>query len=254
VELVEVEGAPPRIVLARPLYSGNVGQAARAMANTGLSELVLVSPQFRSDTELKRMAKGASSIVTEMRRTDSLAEALEDCNLVIACSARPRRWKAWKTVYPEEAASLLRERQAEGGKTAILFGSEDNGLFQEELAFATHLCHIPTGPQHSSLNLAQAVLLLGWEWGKAGGRLTKRTIRERKRGPAEMGQINGAIEQLAELLERIDFFRGKNKPQGLATLRQILIRGDMTDTEIYYLRGVVGKLRWYVDHGARLDD
>ena len=102
--------------------------------------------------------------------------------------------------------------------------------------------------------MAQAVLLLGWEWGKARGQLTGRTIRTRKRGPAEMGQINGAVDQIAELLDRIDFFRGKNKPQGLATLRQTLIRGDMTETEVHYLRGVVGKLRWYVDHGARLDD
>jgi tRNA (cytidine32/uridine32-2'-O)-methyltransferase len=224
------------------------------MANTGLDELVLVNPQFKSDAELRRMAKGAGDIVDRMRRCESLELALADCSLVIACSARPRRWKAWEVVSPEEAADRLLERQAEGGKTAILFGAEDSGLFQEELAFATHLCHIPTGPQHSSLNLAQAVLLLGWEWGKARGRLRKRSIRSRKRGPAEMGQINGAIDQIAALLERIDFFSGKNKPQGLATLRQTLIRGEMTETEVHYLRGVVGKLRWYVDHGARLDD
>jgi len=224
------------------------------MANTGLNELVLVKPQFKSDTELRRMAKGAASIIGSMRRLDTLSEALSDCNLVIACSARPRRWKAWKTVHPEEAASILLERQAEGGKAAILFGAEDSGLFQEELDFATHLCHIPTGPEHSSLNLAQAVLLLGWEWGKARGNLKRRPIRNRKRESAPMGQINGAIDQLAELLERVDFFRGKNKPQGLATLRQTLIRGEMTDTEIHYLRGVIAKLRWYVDHGEVLQD
>lgn len=250
---MEVEASKPRIVLARPLYAGNVGQAARAMANTGLEELVLVSPQYQSDAELKMMAKGSGPIVDSIKHCDRLHDALEDCSLVIACTARPRRWKAWKVVHPEEAARLLVERQSAGERTAILFGSEDQGLFQNELEYATHLCHIPTGPQHSSLNLAQAVLLLGWEWAKARGGLVGRPARHRKRGPAEMGQINGAIDQIAELLERIDFFRGKNKPQGLATLRQTLIRGEMTETEVHYLRGVVGKLRWYVDHGARLD-
>jgi tRNA (cytidine32/uridine32-2'-O)-methyltransferase len=254
MELVEVDRRGPRIVLARPLYAGNVGQAARAMANTGLSELVLVNPQFKSDTELRRMAKGAGSIVGGMRQLGSLKEALSDCTVVVACSARPRRWKAWKTLHPEEAATLLLERQADTSPTAILFGAEDSGLFQEELEFATHLCHIPTGPEHSSLNLAQAVLLLGWEWGKARGRLRRRPIRNRKREAAPMGQINGAIDQVAELLERVDFFRGKNKPQGLATLRQTLIRGEMTDTEIHYLRGVIAKLRWYVDNGERLQE
>lgn len=251
---MEVACPGPRIVLARPLYAGNVGQAARAMANTGLSELVLVNPQFKSDAELLRMAKGAGTILKGMRRVSTLAEALSDCNLVIACSARPRGWKAWKTVHPEEAAALLLERDSQGGRTAILFGAEDSGLFQEELEFATHLCHIPTGPQHSSLNLAQAVLLLGWEWGKARGGLMRRPIRNRKREAAPMGQINGAIDQVAELLDRVDFFVGKNKPQGLATLRQTLIRGEMTDTEIHYLRGVIAKLRWYVDNGERLTD
>ena len=251
---MEVTPTIPRIVLVRPLYGGNVGQAARAMANTGLEELALVEPEFKEDTELLRMAKGSSNILDRMTRPASVREAVADCSLVIACSARPRRWKAWKVLPPEAAAALLLERSDQGDSTAILFGSEDNGLSQEDLEMATHLCHIPTGPEHSSLNLGQAVLLMGWEWAKARGELRRRDARTRKRSPAPMGQVDGAIDQIAELLDRIDFFRGRNRPQGLATLRQTLIRGEITDTEVHYLRGVVNKLRWYVDHGARQGD
>lgn len=251
---MEVAPSPPRIVLVRALYGGNVGQAARAMANTGLEKLVLVDPQYQREDELLRMARGSTSILEGIHRPDSLSEAVGDCSLVVACSARPRRWKAWKVVGPGDAASMLHERSQAGEPTAILFGSEDNGLSQEDLSFASHLCHIPTGPEHSSLNLAQAVLLMGWEWAKASGDLKRRPARKRKRGPADLDQVHGAVEQLAELLERIDFFRGKNKPQGLATLRQTLIRGELTETEIHYVRGVINKLRWYVDHGARLDE
>jgi tRNA (cytidine32/uridine32-2'-O)-methyltransferase len=200
------------------------------------------------------MAKGANRIREQARTLDTVAEAIGDCTTVIACTARPRKWKAWALLDPDETAKLLVERGQEGERTALLFGSEDCGLAQEDLALATHICHIPTGPEHSSLNLSQAVLLLCWEYAKATGELKRRPYRTRRRGAPTMDQVGGAADQVGALLDRIDFFRGRNRDQNLATVRQALLRGEMTETEIHFLRGVVNKLRWYVDHGARKDE
>jgi len=235
----------------RPLYSGNVGAAARAMANIGLDDLRIVDPHYQEQRELQFMAKGASTIVAATRVQDTVAEAVGDCSLVVACTARPRNWKAWKVLGPEDSAALLTERGEDGESVALMFGSEDRGLLQAELEYATHLCHIPTGPEHSSLNLSQAVLLMAWECARAQGGLKRRPSRSRKRVPVPMNQVVGAADQIGLLLDRIDFFRGRNREQSLATIRQVLLRGDVTDTEVHFLRGVVNKLRWYVDHGPR---
>lgn len=238
----------------RPLYGGNVGSSARAMANMGLEDLRLVDPQYTSDFEVTLMAKGAARILGSAHRHESVREAVGDCTVVVACTARPRSWKAWKVLDPGDAAQLLLESGAEDGPVALMFGSEDRGLIQSELEFATHLCHIPTGPEHSSLNLSQAVLLMGWECARARGGLRLRPARKRKRAAVPMEQVVGASHQIGALLDRIGFFRGKNREQSLATVRQALLRGELTDTEVHFLRGVVNKLRWYVDHGPRKED
>ena len=224
------------------------------MANMGLEDLRIVDPQYTSDREVTLMAKGAARIMGAAQRHDSVAEAVGDCTVVVACTARPRSWKAWKLLDPEQSAQLLLEAGAEDGPVAIMFSSEDRGLLQSELEYATHLCHIPTGPEHSSLNLSQAVLLMGWECARARGGLQRRPARKRKREPVPMNQVVGASDQIGALLDQIDFFRGKNRDQSLTTIRQAILRGEMTDTEIHFLRGIVNKLRWYVDHGPRKGD
>ena len=246
---------PPRVVLNRPLYGGNVGSCARAMANFGLADLRLVDPQFPDDREMRMMAVSSGRpIIEASQRHDDLSKAVSDCTVVVACTARPRRWKAWPMLPPDEAASLLAERVAEDQPTAMLFGSEDSGLAEADLRWATHLCHLPTASNASSLNLSQAVLLLAWEWGRAHGRIGRRPHRNQPRPPADLGQVQGAVEQIGALMDRVDFFRGKSRDQGLATLRQVVLRGTLTNVEVHYLRGVINKLRWYVDHGPRKDE
>lgn len=250
--MAEPEALAPRIVLVRTQHGGNVGASARAMANMGLSELVLVAPQMRREREALAMACGASGILERARTCTTLAEAVSDCTTVVACTARPRRWKAWKLLGPAEVGTLLMERGSAGEATALLFGAEDRGLLQSELEHASHICHIPTGQEQSSLNLSQAVLLLCWEYAKARGDLRCRPGPSRRRQAPGMDQVCGAADQIGCLLDRIDFFRGRNRDQSLATIRQVLLRGEMTETEVHFLRGVVGKLRWYVDHGPRV--
>jgi TrmH family RNA methyltransferase len=245
----------PRVVLNRPLYGGNVGSSARAMANFGLRELHVVGKQFKDLREMDTFAVSSGrSIIAEMSETDVLGDALGDCTVVVACTARPRRWKAWSILNPGDSATLLAERAANGEKTAILFGAEDSGLSEEDLRWATHICHIPTASEASSLNLSQAVLLLAWEWGQAHGRISRRPHKNRTRPPAELNQVQGAAQQIGSLMDRVNFFKGKSRDHGLATIRQTLLRGNLTDVEIHYLRGVVNKLRWYVDHGKRKDE
>tara|TARA_Y100001968_G_C19309090_1_gene693187 strand:- start:291 stop:962 length:672 start_codon:yes stop_codon:yes gene_type:complete len=223
------------------------------MSNMGLSDLRLVNPRYDDNFEASKMAMGGRQVLEQAQRSASLEEALSDCAAVIACTARPRRWKAWDCLDPSGSAELLAEYGRQNRPTALLFGTEDKGLDNEDLAWATHLCHIPTSAEVSSLNLSQAVLLLSWEWAQAHGRLRRRPSRNRSRPGAELGQVNGLTDQVGTLLDRIDFFTGKNRSQGLATVRQALLRGDITETEVHFLRGVVRKLSWYVDHGPRLE-
>ncbi|MCO4773315.1 MAG: hypothetical protein KDA24_24990 [Deltaproteobacteria bacterium] len=252
---------PPRVVLVRPKYAGNIGASARAMGNMGLSDLRLVRPSADEEwvgsesLDAWSMAASGRAILERAQIHDSLAEAVEGCTTVIACTARPRRWKAWTVLGPSESADLLAERSAEGDAVAYLFGQEDHGLSTEDLALATHLCNIPTGGEVSSLNLAQAVLLLGWEWGRAASALKRRpTKRAGRRGRAKAEQITGLAEQTGDLMARIAFFKRRPRDQTMVMLRQALTRGDLTDVEVHFLRGVVRKVRWHLENPGHLAD
>ncbi len=251
----------PRVVLVRPKYAGNIGASARAMGNMGLTDLRLVAPASKDEwvspesLDAWAMAASGRAILERAQVHASLAEAVEDCTVVVACTARPRRWRAWTVLGPEESAALLAERVGEDEEVAILFGPEDHGLSTDDLALATHLCNIPTGGEVSSLNLAQAVLLLGWEWGTAARSLKRRpTKRSGKRGRAAADQITGLAEQTGELLDRIDFFKRRPRDQTMVLLRQALTRGELTDVEIHFLRGVVRKLGWHLENPGHLVD
>ena len=219
----------------------------------GLRDLRLVDARYQGKFEAEKMAMGGREVLAAAQHSEGFKDALGECRVVVACTARPRKWKAWKCLDPTQTAALLVEHGDQGQATALMFGTEDKGLDNEDLDWATHLCHIPTSAEVSSLNLSQAVLLLSWEWAQAHGKLKRRPIRNRPRGDADIAQVNGLTEQVGGLLDRIDFFTGKNRTKALATLRQALVRGDVTETEVHFLRGLVRKLRWHVDHGPRLE-
>lgn len=140
-----------RIVLVETSHPGNIGGAARAMKNMALGDLVLVRPQRFPDPDAEARAAGASDLLTSARVVDSLDDAIGDCQLVIGTSARERRIP-WPLVDPRAAAERVREAQP--GRTAILFGRERTGLSNEELHRCHAHVHIPTNPDYSSLNLA----------------------------------------------------------------------------------------------------
>jgi TrmH family RNA methyltransferase len=194
------------------------------MACMGLRDLRVVSPQYRSVREAEAMAAHGLPVLQAARVHGTLAEALEGCRAVVATTARPRRWKSWDLLGPREAAELLAARTAAGEPSAIVFGPEDNGLSMQDIEAASHLCAIPTDAEHSSLNLSQAVLLLSWE----------------------LLQVDGAVEQWMEILKDVGYFRGRNRDQVRIALRQLLVRGELSQRDVTFLRGVLRQVGWWI--------
>lgn len=246
---MEAVAAPPRVVLVRPMFGGNVGSAARAMLNMGLRDLRIVAPRYPDLEKAWALAHGAEDVLRDARIEPDLRSALADSTCVVACTARPRRWRAWDVLDPEQGAErLITEGTGEGVQSALVFGPEDNGLDNDDLALATHICHIPTAQEHSSLNLSQAVMVMAWEWAKARGRIQRRPAhRTRSRRAPKVIEVDGAATQIGELLDRLDFFRGRAREQVMATVRQALIRTEVTEVEIAAIRGAVAQMRWTLD-------
>jgi tRNA (cytidine32/uridine32-2'-O)-methyltransferase len=232
-----------RVVLVRPQHEGNVGAAARAMLNMGLEDLVLVSPRITRRDPVRWMAHGAEQVVDQMRTVDSLSDALDGTATAVATTARRRRWRSWPLLDPPEAGALLAGAGAEA-PGALVFGPEDQGLSNEDLIQCTHIARVDTDSAHTSLNLAQAVLLMCYEL-----RCRTTTPRPRRqRVPADANQVDGTLDQLRGVLVQIEFFRGRNPTQVLATARQILSRTGLTREEMGFLRGALRKLSWSLDH------
>jgi len=234
-----------RVVLVRPASEGNVGATARAMLNMGLSELVLVAPRLEKADPVRWMAHGAEAVVAKARTVASVPDAVADCTLVLATTGRRRRWRSWPILEPQAAAEEI-VRSAAGARVAILFGPEDKGLSNEDMACCTHLARIPTDRAQPSLNLAQAVLLMAWEV-RRRHLSQQRGLPARQRVPATADQVDGALQQLSAALERVGFFRGRNRLQVHTTARQILTRTALTREEIGFLRGALRKLSWGLD-------
>ncbi len=235
-----------RVVLVRPQHEGNVGAAARAMLNMGLRDLVLVSPRIQRSDPVRWMAHGAEEVLERMRTVGGLAEALEGTTTAVATTARRRRWRSWPLLDPPAAGALLARADADA-PAAVVFGPEDKGLANDDLVHCTHIARVDTDRAHTSLNLAQAVLLMCYEL----RRQTAAPRPRRQRIPADASQVEGTLSQLEGVLDRAGFFRGRNPTQVLATARQILTRTDLTREEIGFLRGALRKLDWGLVHPDR---
>jgi tRNA/rRNA methyltransferase len=238
----------PVIILVRPQMGENIGMAARAMANFGLSDLRLVAPRdgwmegAPVWTAAVDAAVGASAIVREATVVDSLAGAIGDCRKVFATTARDRD-QAKPVVTPDEWASEARARGEAGQKIGVLFGPERTGLENAEVAAADAILTFPVNPTFSSLNLAQAVSLVAYEWwkGKVAGESPFRLVHVTP--PAERRMMLSFFNFLEAELESAGYFipDGK-KPVMSRNLRNILHRLEMTEADVRTLRGVVTAL------------
>lgn len=236
----------PAIVLVEPQLGENIGTAARAMANFGLTDLRLVAPRDGWPNEKARAAASRADHVLDAARVfGTTPEAVADLNFVFATTARSRGLPK-QVVGPRQAVDALRGRAAAGQSTGILFGRERWGLTNDEIALADAIVTFPVNPAFASLNIAQAVLLMSYEWMTAGlsGALPARgAVPHFDLTPAPKAELAGLLEHLVRALEPAGYFRSATKkPMMIHNLNAILQRAGFTEPEIRVLRGVVAAL------------
>ncbi|WP_236690593.1 MULTISPECIES: tRNA (cytosine(32)/uridine(32)-2'-O)-methyltransferase TrmJ [Stutzerimonas stutzeri subgroup] len=235
-----------RVVLVNTSHAGNIGGAARAMKNMGLSSLVLVDPEdFPSPNAVAR-ASGATDILDSARVVATLEEALAGCSLVLGTSARDRRIP-WPLLDPRECASVSVEQSAGGGEVALVFGREYAGLTNEELQRCQYHVHIPSDPQFSSLNLAAAVQVLTYEvrmaWLAAEGRPTKveklETTAMLDAQPVTVDELENYFGHLERTLVDIGFLDPTKPRHLMPRLRRLYGRSGISKLEMNILRGIL---------------
>ena len=231
--------AAPVIVLVRPQLGENIGKAARAMLNFGLTDLRLVSPRDGWPNPAAGPAASGADLVLERARVfDSVADAVADCSHVYATTVR-KRGLVIPIVSPEEAAQ---EVHGQAEPSAILFGAERSGLETDEVALAAKIVTVPINPEFRSLNLAQAVILIAYEWSKQRN-LAVPTLGEPAEPRAPQAQLEGLIGQLYDALEAADYFHPPDRtPATRNTIRTILTKAGWSTREIQALRGIIRAL------------
>ena len=228
----------PAIVLVRAQLGQNIGKAARAMLNFGLTELRLVAPRDGwPNPDAGPAASGADSVLRDARVYDTVQDAVADCSTVFASTVR-RRDLVMPVVGPEEMADRI---SASAERSAILFGPERSGLETEEVALAHAIVTVPINPQFASLNLAQAVILLAYEWSKRSDLAVPPAKELEPRAPH--GEIEGLIAQLDAELEAKGYFHPPSRTQATRnTLRTIFTKTGWSSREVKAVRGVIRAL------------
>ena len=232
---------PPVIVLVRPQLGQNIGKAARAMLNFGLTEMRLVRPRDGwPNPDAGPAASGADVVLERALVFDTVQQAVADCSTVFATTVR-RRDLIMPVLTPEQMAAAMSTTDQ---RVAILFGAERSGLETEEVALAKAIVTVPINPQFASLNLAQAVILLAYEWSK-GSSLAVPPAKELE-PPAPQVELEGMIQQLDSELEAKGYFHPPSRTQATRnTIRTIFTKTGWSSREIKAVRGIIRAL---VDH------
>lgn len=249
----------PAFVLVRPQMGENIGAAARGMWNFGLDRMRLVAPRDGwPNPRATAMASGAGRLLDEARVFENSAEAVGDCTLVFATTARPR--DLTKPVYtPQQAMEAAAQAIAEGGRVAVLFGPERAGMENDDIARANAIVSVPVNPEFASLNLAQCVLLMAYEWRRA-----QESGDQGAAGPVmEMAGSEWAsgddIERLAahyeERLDEARFFYPPAKAAGMKlNVRNLWSRMPLTRSDVQILHGMLRQMvRWKERGGSGHD-
>jgi tRNA/rRNA methyltransferase len=241
----------PAIILVRPQLGVNIGSAARAMLNCGLVDMRLVAPREGWPNEHARAsASGADVVLERAREFATVADAIADLNVVYATTARTRDMV--KPVFtPHQAAAAIRAEEAAKARVGILFGPERTGLENEDVAVASNAICVPLNPDYSSLNLAQAVLVVGYEWYQAGIDAPKPGRDWNENEPATGESVIAFYEHLEAELDRSGFLYPPEKRAGMIlSIRNIFARARLTDQEVRTLRGVIKALVEPRERGA----
>lgn len=244
----------PVTILVRPQLGENIGMAARAMANFALTELRLVAPRDEwPNKDAYTAASGATAIIEGAKVYPTVKDAVSDLHYVCATSARARD-SVKKIQSPQSLAIEMRSRIEREEKCGMMFGPENAGLENDDIALADSLVMAPVNPEFASLNLAQAVLILGYEWYKGGdvAALGRRTdfdgpaqegLQMLRTRPATRGEMTGFLEHLESELDSTGFLRPPEKrPQMIRNIRNMFMRMGASEQEVRTLRGIVSSL------------
>jgi tRNA/rRNA methyltransferase len=229
----------PVVILSHPQLGENIGATARAMKNFGLSELRLIAPECRWPNErAAALAAGAGDILERAKVYPNMAAGLADIRLVVATTARGRD-VVREILTPEAGARRLRAAEAAGVASAILFGGERAGLSNDELSLAEAVITIPTA-EFSSLNLGQAVLLIGHEWLKAADSTPASRRRKTIALPATRQELVDMFEHLERELDAGGFFFPAAKKETMVrNIRAMILRSGLSDQEVRTIRGMI---------------
>ncbi|HEY6838106.1 MAG TPA: RNA methyltransferase [Geobacteraceae bacterium] len=226
------------IILVEPQSPGNVGMVCRAMKNMGLTELRLVNPCRIDHPEALKFAVSAKDLLETAVVFPTLSEALADCPFSVATTRRHGKYRQ-EISTPAEIAARICAVGSEG-RTAFVFGREDNGLTTDEVAQCRWQATIPTGDEYGSLNLAQAVLIFCYELFTAAGGTVPRQDRELAPS-AELEALYGHMERS---LLRIGFLNPQNPDHLMRTLRRIFARAELDAREVAVMRGLMSQMDW----------
>lgn len=242
----------PVIVLVAPQLGENIGMVARAMLNCGVRELRLVQPRDGwPSAKAREASSGALEVIDGVRVFDTTAEAIADLTRVYATTARPREMVG-RVLTPRAAGGEMRAEAAAGERRAgILFGGERSGLGNEDVSLADTIITVPLNPDFTSLNLAQAVLLVTYEWFTAGDATPPERLEHNLAEVASKAELDNFVTRLGHVLDAGGFFRSPDmRPSVMRNIRNLFQRARPTDQEIRTLHGIVAAARRAGPDGA----
>ena len=233
----------PAFILVRPQLAENVGTAARAMMNCALDDMRLVDPdEDHLCSRAIAASSGAEEILYNAKVFKTIEDAVADLQKVYATTGRPR--DMIKPVFTGQGmAKDILENQNGGIRCGVLFGPERTGLENEDLAYADVIVNIPLNPKHCSLNLAQAVLLTGYEIFRLSDATEERYLSMPNTEPANKQETEHLFSHLEEELEKAGYFKSEEKkPRMMRNLRNIFMRADLTSQDVRTLHGMIAEL------------
>src|SRR5262245_36259475 len=233
----------PVVVLVRPQLGENVGAAARAMLNFGLTDLRLVRPQCGwPNVKAVQAASGATEVLNRLRVFERVEDAMSDLQRLYATTARPRDLSK-PVVTSAQAAREVCAALRRGERVGILFGPERTGLSNDDLIYADAVIRIPVNPEFFSLNLAQAVLLVAYEYFQTEVAVEERQAALPAGRPARKGDLEQLLEHLITELDQVDFFRAPDRRASMSrALKLIGARAELSEPDVHLLRGVIKEL------------
>ena len=233
----------PVVILVRPTLSENIGAAARAMMNFGLSEMRLVEPKGDwPNQKAINTASGAERVLEEASIYNNTQDAISDLHRLYATTARVRDMEK-PVLAPRELARTLHSNAANRQKSGILFGREAKGLNNDDVASSDAIVMVPVNPEHRSINLAQAVLIIGYEWFQATAPETLEEVTRKGGQAASQKELIGFFNHLETELDDCGFlYPPEKRPRMVRNIRNIFTRAGLSDQEVKTLRGIVAGL------------